>query len=149
VAGVGSHQTCPCTPETHTLDVLLRDGSHEARTLTIQVTGSCVTPTPDTQGPPAPRPLDPTGGVVLSCRAETTLSWGSVSAPSGITGYYVRLEETSGTPRPIGEWGPLGQTQLTVPVSCGYYYRWSVRAEDGAGNLGPWSSWATFGVDID
>jgi len=43
---VDTHQTCPCSPEGHTLDVLLRDGTHDIRTLTINVTGSC-----DRQGP--------------------------------------------------------------------------------------------------
>jgi hypothetical protein len=27
-------------------------------------------------------------------------------------------------------------------------YRWAVRAEDGAGNVGPWSAWAQFSMNI-
>jgi len=46
VVGVDAHQTCPCNPESHTLDVLLRDDTHDIRTLKINVTGIC-----DWQGP--------------------------------------------------------------------------------------------------
>jgi RNA polymerase sigma-70 factor (ECF subfamily) len=151
VPGVGSHQTCPCEDETHTLDVTLLDGSHDVRQIDIQVTGSCITSTPDIQGPPAPTTLTPSDGIVLSCRASATLSWNATKDPTGVAGYYVRLERQMGkdTWEPVGTWGPLNGTQTTVPVSCGLGYRWVVRARDGAGNLGPWSSWATFGIGID
>jgi RNA polymerase sigma-70 factor (ECF subfamily) len=152
VVGTGSHQTCPCETETHVLDVLLPGGSHDVRELTIQVTGSCVSPTPpDSQGPPAPSSLAPSDDVVLSCRRTATLSWYAPKDPSGIAGYYVRLERRvdRSTWEPVGSWGPLNDTQTDVPVSCGLGYRWSIRARDGAGNLGPWSSWATFGIGID
>jgi len=150
VPGVGSEQTCPCAAETHTLDVLLRDGAHDVRTLTIQVTGSCVTPTPDVQAPPAPALLEPVGNARLSCTSVATLSWEPVSDPSGIAGYYVRLEEMVISRKPESwEWGPIGGTQYEVAVVCGMSYRWSVRAEDGAGNYGPWSEWAVFRVGID
>jgi hypothetical protein len=87
---------------------------------------------------------------VLSCRRSVTLSWNGVKDTSGITGYDVRLEEVMGNIiEPVGEWGPLNGTETDVPVSCGFGYRWSVRARDGAGNLGPWSDWAPFGIGID
>ncbi len=151
VPGVGSHQTCPCASESHTLDVLLRDSNHDVRTLTIQVSGTCITPTPDTVGPPAPVPIAPIGDVTLPCRSSATLSWNATSDPSGVTGYYVRLEQALvGRPwAPVGEWGPLSGTKTDVPVSCGFDYRWTVRARDGVGNLGPWSAWAQFGMGID
>ena len=151
VSGTGSYQTCPCEDETHTLEVALLDGSHTVRQVDIQVTGSCITPTPDIQGPPAPSSLAPSGDVVLSCRASVTLSWSAAKDPSGVTGYYVRLERqiSRNTWELAGTWGPLSGTKTTVPVSCGLGYRWVVRARDGAGNLGPWSSWATFGIGID
>lgn len=150
VPGIGSHQACLCASRSYSLDVLLPDGSHDVRTVEIQVSGVCITPTPDTQGPPAPRPLAPIAGVVLSCRATVTLSWSAVSDPSGIAGYTVRLEERSGrTWTAVGEWGPLSATQADVPVACGLGYRWAVRAQDGAGNVGPWSIWAPFSVGID
>jgi RNA polymerase sigma-70 factor (ECF subfamily) len=151
VAGSGSRQTCPCYGETHTLDVLLLNGSHDIRQIAIGVTGSCVTPTADTQGPPAPSGMSPSDDTVLSCRRKATVSWNATKDPSGVAGYYVRLERRVGTTawEPVGQWGLLNGTETDVPVSCGLGYRWSVRARDGAGNLGPWSSWATFGIGID
>jgi RNA polymerase sigma-70 factor (ECF subfamily) len=151
VPGTGSYQTCPCEDETHTLDVTLLDDSHDVRQITIHVTGSCVSPTPDNQGPPAPTSLTPSDGVVLSCRGTATLSWNAVKDPSGVAGYYVQLERRVSRVawEPVDTWGPINGTQTNVPVSCGLGYRWSVRAEDGAGNPGPWSAWATFGIGVD
>ncbi len=151
VPGEGSHQTCPCTDETHTLDVTLPDGSHDVREITISVTGSCVSPTPDTQEPLPPTSLTPSGDTLFKCQGSVTLSWNAVKDPSGVAGYYVQLERqvNAKTWDPVNSWGPLNKTQTTVPVSCGLGYRWAVRARDGAGNLGPWSSWATFGIGID
>jgi RNA polymerase sigma-70 factor (ECF subfamily) len=151
VPGNGSHQTCPCKDETHTLDVTLLDGSHDVRQITIHVTGTCVTPTPDRQGPPAPAHIAPIDSTVLSCRTSVTLSWSGVNDPSGVSGYYVRLERRVGTTtwQSVGQWGPVSETQLAVPVSCGLGYRWSVRARDGVRNLGPWSAWEQFGIGID
>ena len=132
--GEGSHQTCPCTAETHTLDVTLPDGSHDVREITIYVTGSCVSPTPDNQGPPAPTSLTPSDGVVLSCRGTVTLTWNAVTDPSGVAGYYVRVERqvTRGTWELVNTWGPLTRTRTNVPVSCGLGYRWIVRARSPA-----------------
>ena len=158
VPGIGSHQTCPCTPQSFTLDVLLPDDSHDVRTLNVQVNGSCVTPTsppppsptPDTQAPSSPRPDEPTGGTVLSCRGTVTLSWDRASDPSGIKSYYVRMEPTTlVAPPQMQEWGPVNGTSTSVPVSCGLGYRWSVQAEDGAGNRSSWSPWAEFGIGVD
>ncbi|MCD4738578.1 MAG: sigma-70 family RNA polymerase sigma factor [Anaerolineae bacterium] len=116
-------------------------------TLTATPTSS---PIPDTQPPPAPVPVAPVDGVVLSCRSSTILSWNPVSDPSGISGYYVQLRVITFSRATQPQiWGPLTGTQLSVPVSCGPLYRWAVRAEDGAGNPGRWSEEAQFGVGID
>ncbi|HQE92330.1 MAG TPA: sigma-70 family RNA polymerase sigma factor [Anaerolineae bacterium] len=158
--GIGTHQTCPCASEMHTLDVLLRDGSHDIRTVAIQVNGTCVTPTftpsptftptPDTQGPVAPFPVAPIDNVTLSCRSTMTLTWNAASDLSGIAGYTVRLEEQQARVwKAVGEWGLIKETQFSVPVSCGRRYRWAVQAQDDAGNWSLWSTWAQFGVGID
>ncbi len=154
VPGTGSDQVCLCNSETHTLDVERRDGTHDVRTITIQVTGSCITPsptpTPDTQPPPAPQSLQPNGDTVFRCGAQVTLTWDAIQDPAGIAGYTVRLEtDITGTWETVDRWGPLEGTQLDVPVNCGYGYRWAVRATDDAGNVGPWSAWALFGIGID
>jgi RNA polymerase sigma-70 factor (ECF subfamily) len=151
VPGTGSHQTCPCAAETHTLDVTLPDGSHDVREITIGVTGSCVSPTPDTQGPVAPTSLTPSDDAFFTCQGSVALTWNAVKDPAGVTAYYVQVERqvNAKTWEQVNAWGPLNETQTTIPVSCGLGYRWAVRARDGAGNLGPWSAWATFGIGID
>jgi len=79
------------------------------------------------------------------------LSWSAVSDPSGIAGYYVKLEKqvSAGNWQSAGGWGLLGGTQVDVPVDCGIIYRWMVRAEDGAGNISDWSSPSQFGININ
>jgi hypothetical protein len=152
VPGDGTHQTCPCANETHVLTVELRDGSQEQRSLTLQVSGSCVTPTtpPDTTPPPVPVPSQPEDGTRISpCppSGEQTLFWTPVSDPSGVV-YYVKLELqiTDEQWSPVAGFGPLSETEVTAEVMCGGIYRWAVRAEDGAGNLSNWSTWFRFSV---
>jgi len=156
VPGVGTHQTCPCSPETHTLDVLLQDGSHDVRTLTINVTGSCVTPTPtpDLTAPPVPEPLEPGNpdpDDVEGVNCPVTLRWSAVSDPSGVV-YRVALETNStGYWTPVNTWYPVHDTQLEVSGSycqTGLIYRWRVQAEDGAGNQSGWSRWLHYGIPI-
>lgn len=109
-------------------------------------------PPPDNQGPPAPPPAAPTGDQTLACSAQAQLSWSSVSDRSGIAEYRIQVERhagdgnwqaVSGSP-----WRGLGATSLSIPVECGWYYRWRVQAVDGLGNVGGFSSWATFAVTL-
>lgn len=85
---------------------------------------------------------------MLSCRSSQTLVWVPVSDPSGISGYYVKLElqVTPGNWQSVGGWGPVSGKQVDVSVQCGVYYRWTVRAQDGAGNYSDWSEWSHFGI---
>jgi hypothetical protein len=39
--------------------------------------------------------------------------------------------------------------KTTIPVECGWYYRWKVRAIDGKGNIGPWSGWSRFSITLN
>lgn len=159
VVGVGNRQVCPCAPETYTLDVLLPDGSHDVRTLTIQVIGSCFTPTPsqDTTPPPAPTPIEP-GSNDPNHPAElcgaVVLRWNAVSDPSGIQGYRVNLQ-----------WHDGSQWQSSPPYSIVYGtsadvtswrnlhlyfpFRWAVWAIDNAGNHGPQSEWRYFECPLE
>jgi hypothetical protein len=36
--------------------------------------------------------------------------------------------------------------QIEVSVQCGPYYRWNVRAQDGAGNWSDPSAWSHFAI---
>jgi hypothetical protein len=76
--------------------------------------------------------------------------WKIVPDPDGIVEYQVEVERA-----PLGvEWEPLDGspwtgvtvTALAIDARCGYYYRWRVRAVDGAGNVGPFTDWFTFNM---
>jgi hypothetical protein len=111
-----------------------------------------LTPPPDTTGPAAPMPISPAGKVILDCTGNTTLNWSAVSDPSGISQYSVELQRHSGDNKWTGAsgspFGGIGGTSTGVSVDCGWYYRWRVRARDGAGNWGSYSSWAEFAITL-
>jgi hypothetical protein len=140
----GSLQTCPCQDETHTLRATLPDGSEQNASVTIRVSGECVTPeTP--LGVPSPN--TPRNGAELDCRTSQTLVWVPVEAPGGSVRYYVKLEQQiGGNWQSVRGWGPESGKQVEAPVECGGVYRWAVRAEDGSGNVSDWSSWSRFSV---
>jgi len=110
------------------------------------------TPTPDTQGPPAPAVLAPTGGVVISCSGTYLLRWSSVTDPAGIARYEWVLEQSkSGAngPYTVSDSGETTSLTATPKLSCGWWYRWRVRAVDGLGNTGAYSAYAYFSIGID
>jgi hypothetical protein len=106
----------------------------------------------DEQAPPAPAPSSPTGGQTLACAGQVTLVWGPVSDPSSIQEYRVEVQRHSGDNNwqsvSGSPWTGIAGTSISVPVECGWYYRWRVLAVDGAGNVGPFSSWAAFAVTL-
>lgn len=148
----GSYKDCPCSDQRYTLTVTRRDGSEEKQRVDLAVTGSCATPTlVDSTPPPAPTLVVPADGLTISCKSSQTLTWLPVSDPSGILKYELVVQRHSGD----NNWqtAPSGQQVLTdkttsVPVECGWYYRWRVRALDGAGNVGPWSGWSQFIITL-
>jgi hypothetical protein len=150
VAGHGTQQVCPNSTTTYSLHVTAPAGNVD-RTVTITVQQPPNTPTstkpPDTQGPPAPSLVSPSG--TLSCRSSVTLDWNPVSDPSGIKTYYVKLERqiTQGNWQSAGGW-TTSSTAQSVPVQCGGIYRWQARAEDNAGNQGPWSGFMNFSINL-
>ena len=140
-----SRERCP----TATRDFELRaegPSGVDAQSITVVVIEP--SPVPDTQGPPAPSLISPTGNADQACGA-VTLRWSGVTDPSGIKTYYVKVEKVTETFK-SGAW-TTANTQFTIPavwLECGQAYEWAVRAEDGAGNLGPWSSWGSFSVTL-
>jgi len=151
----GSYETCLCANESYILRVIHLDGTEEQRTVTVNVTGSCdITappPAADTQAPPIPAPAVPANGLELSCRSTQTLAWLPVNDPSGISGYYAKLERESspGQWQSVAGYGPVSDKQVDVSVDCGIKYRWMVRAQDGAGNLSDWSVPSPFSVTLN
>jgi hypothetical protein len=94
----------------------------------------------------------PADGLALSCRTSQTLAWLPVEDTSGITGYYIRLERQVITNQwdLVREWGPVPDKQTVVEdLQCAVFYRWAVRALDGAGNLSDWSEWSHFSLLLD
>lgn len=104
----------------------------------------------DVDPPPVPTPMVPADGLEVACGTFQNLVWLPVDDPSGIEGYYLKLErQTNGSWQPAGSWGPISEKEHEVPIDCGLRYRWSVQAEDGAGNFSPWSSYSIFSVSLD
>jgi hypothetical protein len=108
---------------------------------------------PDTQAPPAPTIISPQGGVLLGCLDSIVLRWNAVSDASGIDIYQVRLNisyDNGATWSGVGTWELDSLTSVGVEdqTDCGNLYRWRVRARDNAGNLGPYSPFATFGIAL-
>lgn len=110
------------------------------------------TPEPqDTTPPPVPTPMVPADGLVFGCASTQNLVWLPVEDESGLNGYYVRLERENspGSWERINDYGPINDKQYEVSIDCGVAFRWSVRAEDNAGNKSSWSAWSTFAVELD
>lgn len=109
-------------------------------------------PPPDTTGPNPPNTISPSGSQMLGCSAGVGLIWSSASDPSGIDGYTVEVERHAGDNNwavaPGSPLKGLGGTSTSIAVECGWYYRWRVRARDGASNWGSYSSWTEFAVNL-
>ncbi len=148
----GSYRECLCESERYTLRVIHLDGSEEKRTVDITVSGACVTPTPvDNTAPPAPALVVPANGLSIACKAAQSLAWLPVSDPSGIAEYRVEVQRHSGDNNwqaAPGGFISVADKTTSVPVECGWYYRWRVRAVDGAGNVGDWSGWWLFAITL-
>lgn len=142
----------PPLTETHTPTLTRFVTSTPTRTVTPTSTRT-VTPTPgDTTPPRAPSPISPSGGMMLSCSAPSTLTWSSVSDPSKISRYdWVLERSTTGSSGPYAVYGSGSTTgtSATPSATCGQWYRWRVRAVDGAGNVGAYSAYAYFSIGID
>lgn len=103
---------------------------------------------PDTTPPPVPSPEQPANGATIGCAATQLLTWTAVSDKSGISGYYVKLEKqiTADSWQSAAGYGPLGSNSVNVNIECGLFYRWTVRAQDGKGNISEWSAFSQFSV---
>jgi hypothetical protein len=154
----GSYKDCLCKNERYTLTVVKQDGTQEKHQVDIAVNGSCITPEPpepppsgDTNPPPVPSPRVPADGLTVPCKGKQSLVWLPVEDASGIAKYGVQAQRHSGDNNwqaaPGGDQAVVEKT-TTIPVECGWYYRWRVIAVDGAGNESGWSGWSTFAVTL-
>ena len=145
----GSYQDCLCAAQTYTLTVNHSDGSQEKLKVNIEVEGTCA----DTASPSVPEQVVPDNGISLSCRGTQNLAWQPVSDPSGISGYRVQAQRHSGDKNwkeaPGSQFVGIGGKQISIPVECGWTYRWRVQAVDGAGYASAWSGWWRFIVNLE
>ncbi|MBN2046266.1 MAG: fibronectin type III domain-containing protein [Anaerolineaceae bacterium] len=107
-------------------------------------------PTPDLNPPPAPVNRQPLDDAELACASKAQLAWSTVSDSTGISEYQVEVyrstdqsiwSEIKGSPIT-----GLTDTLTQIITDCGWYYRFHVRAIDGAGNIGAFSTWTEFAV---
>jgi hypothetical protein len=144
VPGHGTQQVCPTSTTTYDLHVEAPGGNVD-RSVTINVSAP-----PDTTPPPVPSPAVPADGLEIDCKSSQTLVWMPVSDPSGPVVYYVKLERqvSPGNWQSVRGWGPVNGKQVDASVQCGLYYRWTVRAQDGAGNYSDWAPWSHFSIRL-
>jgi len=144
VPGHGTQQVCPDSTTTYNLHVEAPGGNVD-RSVTINVSAP-----PDTTPPPVPSPAVPADGLEIACKSPQILAWIPVSDPSGPVVYYVKLQKqvTPGNWQSVGGWGPVSSKQVDASVDCGLYYRWTVRAQDGAGNYSDWAPWSHFSISL-
>jgi hypothetical protein len=93
----------------------------------------------------------PADGLEIDCKSSQTLAWMPVSDDSGgPVVYYVKLERqvSPGNWQSVRGWGPVSGKQVDANVDCGIQYRWTVRAQDGAGNYSDWASWSHFSIRL-
>jgi len=144
----GVFNACLCKNETYTLTVTNLDDSVEKLKANINVVGTCA----DTTPPPAPNPGAPGNGASLTCRSYQDVGWGVVSDESGISQYQLKVQRHSGdnnwTDIPGSVFSGISGTAKNISVECGWYYRWQVRAVDGEGNVGAWSNWWQFVINL-
>jgi hypothetical protein len=117
----------------------------------VPPTPTPTTPPPDTTPPPVPQPYVPQDELVIDCAAEQVLAWLPVEDDGGgPVRYFVELEVqvTADQWEAANDWGQLTDKQVEVEVDCGRFYRWRVRAQDGAGNDSGWSDWSHFSVSL-
>jgi hypothetical protein len=150
----GKEQVCLCKSASYPLTITLLDGTIAKPLVNIEVIGMCETPVAsDTTAPPAPDQAVPSDGQSITCKSSQSLVWLPVSDPSGIGEYQVQTQRSSDQATwktaPGSPVNGIKDKKTTIPVECGWYYRWKVRAIDGKGNVGPWSGWSRFSITLN
>jgi len=146
----GSDSACICETQNYPLTVTRMDGTQKIVYVQVTVTGTCTVS--DTTAPDAPTLAVPSNGLSLGCRSSQSLAWLPVTDPSGIAEYQVEVQRSTDN----ATWGAapgspitgLGDKTTVITTECGWYYRFRVRAIDGAGNVGAWSGWSYFSITL-
>lgn len=125
--------------------VMARDGVYNESAWT-PIRSVIINSGTDTTAPVAPTLISPANGSRLRVPENTamTFDWSDVSDPASV------IYEISAGSR--GQSNLVNSSFTILPTSLPPYasgtYNWQVRAKDGAGNVGPWSSSWTFIIDI-
>jgi hypothetical protein len=142
VSGHGTQSVCPPETITYTLRVKFFDASTKEFLAAVQV---------DNLPPSAPTLIAPINYVYLTCdpngTSPVTLQWTAVTDANGIKQYTWLLEQ-SVVVNDIDTFiqfktNNTRQLQQTTNLPCGTF-RWTVRATDGAGNIGPPAAFGYF-----
>ena len=94
--------------------------------------------------PPAPTPLSPASGA--SVQEPFTISWSSVSDPSGIVAYNWQVSSASSFTPVVLQNSTMGPTTDTISGLANGTYFWRVQAVNGAFEQGAWSAARSFSV---
>jgi hypothetical protein len=117
----------------------------------IVVPSIATTTAPDWEGPYPPTTLYPANYSAIGCSSMMylTLAWKDAYDESGISQYEVLVEVSiDGKPwDTVGTW-PTAKLSQDIEVSCGYSYRWSVRAQDTAQNWGGYGDYQYFDMEV-
>ena len=108
--------------------------------------------TVESDPPPVPETYVPKPGSVVS--AQTDFAWGSVYDPSEPVAYSFQISTAKDFQHPIFEMKGLAVSKFTLTLKQALRpsrrftsYYWRVRATDGAGNPGAWSTPVAFQVE--
>ena len=120
---------------TYDFTLTATDSDDDAGTLSVQASASYTVVAPGVETDP---PTAPTGLTGTTANVSVSLTWGpATDAGSGVAGYEVLRDD--GTP--AGSFAPIATTTRTrytdTAVTAGVTYRYTVRALDVAGNVGP------------
>lgn len=134
---------------THTLEAVLYDASGGR-----VASDYCAFTVAEEETVVMPEPLEPAGVISLPCPegyADVMLRWSAAQLPAGVKGYVVYGEVQNPLSTPPGPFEVrVGDTTVVEQrLACGWSYRWRVRAVDGVGTVGQWSSWLSFRLESE
>ncbi|MCK4405050.1 MAG: right-handed parallel beta-helix repeat-containing protein, partial [Hadesarchaea archaeon] len=99
----------------------------------------------DTTPPPQVTLISPSDGTMTNDNTPT-FTWNSLSDPSGLT-YTIQVDNDSDFTSPEVSVSGLTENTYTPSALADENYSWRVRAVDGAGNSGDWSTVWTLLID--
>jgi len=104
----------------------------------------------DTEAPPSPTVIAPEDGAFVNL-LSSTLDWSAVSDGGGSGVYFyrgqLRDKDTQTVLRSFGAYAPAHAYANSLELYEGVF-EWRVRSEDNAGNIGEYSEWWEYTIDV-